>query len=118
FLRVTGDTAQLVATDTNMPIGDALKHKYDVSLTAYSSDGRRLLTVAQRPTQDSAEVELRVWDAANGSPVGPTIELLRQVHVATLSPDGSRVAAATTANVVHVWDVAGGKEVGKPIDFR
>src|SRR5262249_41090372 len=49
YVRVSGDSAQLVAADTGKLIGDPLKHRYAISATTFSADGRRLLTVAQRP---------------------------------------------------------------------
>src|SRR5262249_25422414 len=97
FVRVSGDSAQLIAAETQKRIGEPLKQKHDISLAAFSADGRRLMTIAQRPGQDNVDVELRVWDVATGKPTCPSIELIRAVQVAALSPDGSRVAAATSA---------------------
>jgi len=73
--------------------------------------------VAQRPGQDSAEVEVRVWDAATGNAVGPAIELLRLVNLGAISADGSRLArqrrqTSSTSGTRH------GKEIGKAIDYR
>jgi WD40 repeat protein/tetratricopeptide (TPR) repeat protein len=118
FVRVSGDSAQLRAADTGKPIGDALKHKHEVSLAVFSADGRRLLTLAQKAGQDSADVEVRVWDAATGKPTGPAIELLSLVEHAAISPDGARAATATAAQKVHLWDCATGKEIGVPLDPR
>ena len=41
FVRVTGDAAQLIATDAKKPIGEPLKHKNDIALATFSADGRR-----------------------------------------------------------------------------
>jgi WD40 repeat protein/tetratricopeptide (TPR) repeat protein len=118
YIRVAGDSAQLFAADTGKPIGDPLKHRYAISATTFSADGRRLLTVAQRPGQDSADVEVRIWDATTGKPTAPAIELLSLVEHAALSPDGARAATATAAQKVHLWDCATGKEIGVPLDPR
>jgi WD40 repeat protein/Flp pilus assembly protein TadD len=120
FVRISGDSAQLYAADTGKPIGDAIKHKYDISLTltTFSGDGRRVLTIAQRPGQDSADVELRVWDTATGKPSGPSIELISLVERAALSPDGTRAATGTAAQKVHIWDCKTGKEIGLALDLR
>jgi WD40 repeat protein/Flp pilus assembly protein TadD len=118
FVRVMGDSARIFSVESGKPIGDALKHRNDISLTTFSADGRRLLTVAQKPGQDSADVEVRVWDTATAKAVGPAIELLSLVQQAALSPDGARAATATAAQKVHLWDCATGKEIGVPLDPR
>jgi WD40 repeat protein len=118
FVRISGDSAQLYATETGKPVGQAIKHKNDISLTIFSADGRRLLTVGQKPGQDSADVELRVSDTATGNPVGPPIELISLVQVAALSPDGARLSAATAEQKVYFWESSSSKELGRPLDLR
>jgi WD40 repeat protein len=118
FVRVTGDSAQLFMTDTGKAAGNPIKHKHDISLTIFSADGRRILTLSQKPGQDSADVELRVSDAATGNPAGRPIELISLVQRAAISPDGARLAAATAEQKVYLWESAGGKEIGRPLDLR
>jgi WD40 repeat protein len=118
FVRVTGDSAQLYATETGKAVGAAIKHKNDIALTAFSADGKRLLTVAQKPGQDSADVELRVSDTATGQPAGRPIELISLVQHAAISPDGVRLSAATAEQKVYLWESASGKEIGRPLDLR
>jgi WD40 repeat protein len=118
FARITGDSVQVYATETGKAVGEAIKHKHDISLIVFSADGKRILTLSQKPGQDSADVELRVSDAATGKPAVPPIEPISLVQHAAISPDGGRISAATAEQKVYLWETASGKEIGRPLDLR
>jgi WD40 repeat protein len=80
-------------------------HTDSVTALAFSPDGRRLYS-------SGADVSVRVWDAGAGTEVrlislpgpGGAFRL-------TLSPDGTRLAAAVTS-AVHVFDADSGRPQG------
>jgi WD40 repeat protein/Flp pilus assembly protein TadD len=118
FVRSAGDSAQLFAADSQKPVGQPLKHKHDISWMNFSADGRRLLTLSQKAGEDSAEVDLRVWDVQTGSAVGPPPEFVSLVRLAVLSPDGTRAAAANARDVVRIWNCTTGKDVKRALEHR
>jgi WD40 repeat protein len=74
-------------------------HTDGVYCTAFSPDGRRVVTASDDRTA-------RIWDLVTGQ----TILVLKgheeRVRCATFSPDGSRVATAAFDGTVRVWDVS------------
>lgn len=117
-VRLHGAEAQLYDIATGKTIGPVLRHKHDITLAAFSADGRRLLTVSQKASADEPEAEVRTWDAATGEAIGPAIESLSPIQRAVLSPDGSRAVTANAINQVMIWDVATGKQMGVAMDHR
>ncbi len=118
FVRSAGDSAQLYAADSQKAVGQPLKHKHDISWMTFSADGRRLLTLSQKAGEDTAEVDLRIWDAQTGSAVGPPPEFVSLVRLAVLSSDGSRAAAANARDVVRIWNCTTGKDVERTLEHR
>lgn len=75
----------------------------------YSSNDGRLLVVSRPSFADVVGISLKTHQIVWRFPV----DGVRSDHMA-MSPDGKRVVvSASTANVVHVLDVATGKEVGR-----
>ena len=76
---------------------------------AFSPDGRRIVTASDDKTA-------RIWDAANGQPIG---EPLRghdgAVMSAAFSPDGKRIVTASADKTARVWDAATGQPIGEPL---
>src|SRR5207237_93972 len=57
----------------------------------------------------------RVWDAATGEPVTPPLKHGGEVHYASFSPDGRRVATASEDGTARVWDAVTGEPVTPPL---
>src|SRR5262249_25334717 len=86
-------------------------HSRPVAHAAFSPDGRRVVTVAGRvpiPDLPGAGSDVRVWDAATGSPLTPPLHYYQNPTQVRLSPDG-RFLAAWAAERCYLWDTAGGR---------
>jgi WD40 repeat protein len=91
-----------------------LQQRMPISQAVFSPDGKRLATA-------SYEDGVRVWDLeGRGEPltIRPTMEAPKgqppapaQVWGVAFSPDGDRLAGASIAGAVFVWEAATGKEL-------
>ena len=82
----------------------------DIQAASFSADGRLLLVAGTGGA--------RVWNWRTGAPVGPNVPDTSQsggLAGATLSPDGSRLAALDGAGRIQVWDLDTGKPLGPPL---
>jgi WD40 repeat protein len=91
---------------TGQPITAPLKHIGSFSYSAFSPDGRRLLTA-------NSEMA-RVWDAASEQPVSPPLKHKGVVYAA-FSPDGQRVFTVSGDQTARVWDAQSGQPVTAPL---
>ena len=82
-----------------------LAHEGRVTDAAFSSDGKRVLTVSGAA---------RVWDAASGAPIGKALRHEGAGTSAAFSADGRRVMTFGD-NTARVWDAATGAPIGKPM---
>jgi RNA polymerase sigma factor (sigma-70 family) len=98
-----------------------LRHGARVTSIAFTGDGKEMLTAGP-------DGVVRVWEAASGRPLrrfGPSDKPAAPAHDAddpaldldlpgtrptALTPDGRTAALVDRDNVVHVWDLAAGKE--------
>ena len=77
-------------------------HEHEsIGRAAFLADGKHLMTVSS--------FEVKSWDAESWRPV--SIVPGRQVHDASPSPDGRRIATATEDGVVRIWNAATGAEL-------
>lgn len=91
------------------------RHKYWVCSVAFSPDGKRLASAggnefmaAGNNYQKNAEVKL--WDVAAGTEIGPLNGHTDKVFSAVFSPDGKTLATGSADRTVRLWDVATMKE--------
>jgi len=80
------------------PFRELLGHRAAVVCTAYSPDGRRLVS-------GGLDNALIVWDAASGEPLKTLRGHAGQVRACCFSADGRRVVSAAHDGTVRVWDV-------------
>ncbi|MBX9979590.1 MAG: TIR domain-containing protein, partial [Mycobacterium gordonae] len=75
---------------------------------ALSPDGRRIVSASDNT--------LRLWDAANGAPVGaPLVGHTEAVSSVAFTPDGSRIVSGGRDDTVRIWDAVTGAPVGVPL---
>jgi tetratricopeptide (TPR) repeat protein len=85
-----------------------LLHRNEVTSAAFSPDGRRVVTT-------STDQTARVWDAADGTPIGPPLRHASDVWSAAFSPDGSKVVTASDDNTARIWDYEQGTLLVPPL---
>ncbi|MEO8427467.1 MAG: serine/threonine-protein kinase, partial [Verrucomicrobiota bacterium] len=110
------DDARLVAIEgaTNVCVyatsgGDGATRKTinEVAVTtlAFSADGRLFATGCQ-------DLRARIWDAATGQPVGPTLLHDAELSYLSFSTGGEWLASASHDGVVKVWQATNGSPAG------
>lgn len=77
---------------------------------AFSKDGTTLLAAGGTPARLG---EVQLWDVPSGKLLRSAMVTSDTVFGASLSPDGSRIAAGCTDNTVRILDAATGKELYK-----
>jgi WD40 repeat protein/tetratricopeptide (TPR) repeat protein len=112
-------TLHLWDSEMGAEVISPIQLKGPIAGLAFSADGKRFLTVTDKaPTADDSpmgatEVELRIWDAANGEEVREEA-LGSEIRAcpAAFSPDGKRVLTMCQDRCARIWDIARGKQIG------
>jgi serine/threonine protein kinase/WD40 repeat protein/Flp pilus assembly protein TadD len=94
--------------DTGMLPGGSIKQEADIEHASFSPDGRRVLTAGR----DGA----KVWDAATGQALLPSLQHEGMVWHALFTPDGRGVVTACDDGTIRVWDVGGVQPVLEPLE--
>jgi WD40 repeat protein/class 3 adenylate cyclase len=116
-VAITNKTGQLPPVEVQEALHRAVQasrvqatlhgHTAEVMGIAYSSDGKRLATIADDNT-------IRIWDTASGKSLITisTGELPQNIyHSISFSPDATRLAASASDNMAKIWDAVSGKEL-------
>jgi eukaryotic-like serine/threonine-protein kinase len=93
--------------DNVEPVGEVQKfvgHEGAIENLAFTSDGKRLITVSQDKTA-------RVWDVATGRQLGKLEGHTAAVRGLVILPDGFRAVTAGWDGTVRLWDLDSGKEL-------
>jgi WD40 repeat protein/serine/threonine protein kinase len=104
---ISGDTVQLWDTATVTALGEELHHEAQVTVVAFSPDGKLLATTSAFPGWEEQGF-IRLWDVATGQILGPILET-RGVIALAFSPDGKLLADGTTEWRAHVFEVETGR---------
>jgi WD40 repeat protein/tetratricopeptide (TPR) repeat protein len=122
--RTNGIVFRVWDTRTGKELFETSRHVEPADLvnTAFSDDGRRLLTLT-RPRRPGAPTA-RVWDLSSGALLltVPVLQLRSRFGArddASLSPDGSRLlvmgGSGSGESGIRVWEVASGKTSITPL---
>jgi WD40 repeat protein len=117
-LRATETAVRVYDTTKNEPVGGTLPHPNKVSTAAFSSDGKRVLTVSHQRNGDELEGHFRVWETATGQLLGQPMEHPRSVLEASFSRDGRQVLTACQDGRARLWDVDKNALVGEPMEHK
>jgi eukaryotic-like serine/threonine-protein kinase len=83
-------------------------HHQKMRLAEFSGDASRVATASEDGTA-------RIWDSADGRPVGPALHHAAAVGVVRFSPDGTRVITGSADHTARVWDAVSGQPLGPPL---
>ncbi len=108
FVTASADrTARVWDAQTGKPRSQWLKHPGFVTDACFSSDGRRLATVCQPGGSHrfpGNAGEIRIWDAASGEPLTPSLKY-RDVRHVSFGPTGSQLVAAFGNKTAWLWEL-------------
>jgi WD40 repeat protein len=66
----------------------------------------------------SHDATARLWDAATGRPLTPSLVHQGPVAAVAFSPDGHLLATASSDHTARFWDTATGEPLGPPLPHR
>jgi WD40 repeat protein/serine/threonine protein kinase len=111
-------TARLWDAASGEPVGKPMEHQGPVSSAAFSRDSKTIIIgIANRSyITGIAEGSARLWDAATGLPLSPTLEPPGGVNETSFSPDSRRALIGSSDGKARVWDAVTSRPIGQPLD--
>jgi WD40 repeat protein/tRNA A-37 threonylcarbamoyl transferase component Bud32 len=88
--------------------GLSFSHEGHIRAVLFSPDGRTILSASQDHTA-------RLWNAANGAPIGMPLTHGDAVEAIAFSPDGRTVLTGSSDKTARLWDAATGIARGQPL---
>jgi WD40 repeat protein len=79
-----------------------------ITAASLGPNGQRAVTI----TKDG---RARLWNTADGQPVGAALTDRGGIRFAQFSPDGRRLFTASKENTARVWDAETGRAIGAPL---
>jgi WD40 repeat protein len=110
-LLATGRDNTVRVWGDGKPLSPPVKHTNSLITSAFSSDGRRVVTVSWDHT-------ILVWDTTSGRQLCPPLKHDGPLSCAAFSPDGRHVITGGWDMTARIWDVATGKGVTTPLLHR
>lgn len=110
------NVARIWDTSTGKIVHEFRGHRFPVTGTAWSGDGRRLAIRSLKRDPKAFLTEVWVWDTATGNKL---YEVTSEPIVAmALSSDGSKLGGGNRHGEVMMWDVASGRELWRRIGHQ
>ncbi len=104
-----GGEARVWEVATGKPLTPPMAHRLSVLYSAFSPDGRRVVT-------GSLDETARIWDAQTGKPLTRAFQHRGVVFRAAFSPDGRHLATASFDGAARIWEV--GSDQPKSIELN
>ncbi|MCY2994763.1 MAG: protein kinase [Planctomycetota bacterium] len=109
LLMVVGKLVYLWDATTGEPIGEPMRHDYDVSGVCFSPDGEILM---MRSNWDRT---VRIWDTATTKLIGEGPKHEAEVTAMCCASDGKTAATGDAHGTVHVWHISTGRTIGQSL---
>jgi WD40 repeat protein len=103
-------TVRILDVATGQPIGRPLERLRVFRTSAWSPDGKTILTGSEDGTA-------QLWDAVSGQPIGRPMRHESQVRIVALSPDGKTALTGCQDKQARLWDAATGQFIG-PLEHQ
>ena len=105
------DNAALAAQASSAHLKATLMHGGAVNGILQSADQQRILTWSEDGTA-------RLWEAADGQPVGQPMQHEKSVWGAVFSADQQRILTWSSDDTARLWEAADGQPVGQPMQHE
>jgi WD40 repeat protein/serine/threonine protein kinase/Tfp pilus assembly protein PilF len=100
--KLAGARSELLALRAVLP------HAGSIEVAVFSPDGQTIAT-------GGADQALRLWSAADGTPVGKPLQLQGVVRALSFRPDGRTVFTVRPNQSDLLWDGVTGRAIGSPL---
>jgi RNA polymerase sigma factor (sigma-70 family) len=107
LLATGGDRLRLWDPATGRQLFQSAEQPGGVWFLAFSPDGKLLAVSAGSPTEPAVQL----WDVAERRELGRLPNTPMPPRTAAFSPDGRVLATGSDGRYIHLWDVAGRKEL-------
>src|SRR5262249_16887782 len=87
--------------------------EFDFMASALSTEGK-VLYIGRTANKET----LRLWEAASGKPLGPSLHHRGLVEAVALSPDGNFLLTGCDNGVAVLWNVVNGKPTIPPLKHQ